>query len=974
MGYVYDSRGRKVREIDADGKITLYEYDIVNNLIGISDRNRNRTSFKYDDLDRQVQMTDARNEIMRYEYDKVGNNTADIDRLGRRTEYEYDNRNRLVKETDAINTQIADPLQRKSTRYTYDDFGNMLTSTDELDRTTTNSYDALNRLKQVEDPLLHSTFYSYDSEDNLTEVTDQLRRTIKYDYDLLNRPTVTTDANQNQSITTYDAVGNVTSFTDELKRTTRFTYDGRNWQRSVTDPLNHTTTTEYDKVGNILTVKDPLNHITRYTYDSLYRQISVTDPTNHTTEYTYDPEGNLLSLKDPENNSTTFTYDELNRLQTETNQLNATRTLIYDPEGNIISIIDRNNRQRQFTYDNLNRQKTEEWLDINNISIRTINYTYDAADQLKAVSDLDSSYTYDYDPAGRTSFVDNTGTVGVPNVILNYGYDDVNNRTSVTDTINGLLAGTEIFTYDNLNRMTQVTQSGNGVVNKRVNMSYDAASQLKQIDRFSDLNGTLPVVQTRMNYDLAGRTEELTHLRNNNNLAGYNYTYDDSNRITQIVSLIDGTNDYNYDERDQITDATYSYQNPENYSYDKNGNRTNIGYSTQPNNRLASDGTYNYEYDPEGNLTKKTEILTGEVIEFTWDYRNRLTKVVTKNNLGAVIESVDYTYDVFDRRIAKSVDSDGAGIAPPTVTRFVYDGDEIALVFDELGNISDRYLHGPQIDQVLAQEKPNGEILWALSDHQGTVRDLVDNTGTLLNHLTYDSFGNITSQTNPLVNFRFTYTGREFDAETGLYYYRARYFDPNTGRFVSEDPIGFKGKDLNLYRYVENNPIIFTDPFGEIKVFRPMQEDGNMPKWGFTARSLGVRLPNNIGRTIPGSNRPDVDIELRPKNPCFVVQRKLWVLHNEKGMSVAPNSPFFLISHRLPKGLGGEGKDPLWSIKTEELAGGLIEFHKDKKTHGVIRPVVDMPLDRYLIALYLTRPLWVKEDLEFWETQPRPRL
>ncbi|NJM99046.1 MAG: RHS repeat-associated core domain-containing protein [Phormidesmis sp. RL_2_1] len=211
---------------------------------------------------------------------------------------------------------------------------------------------------------------------------------------------------------------------------------------------------------------------------------------------------------------------------------------------------------------------------------------------------------------------------------------------------------------------------------------------------------------------------------------------------------------------------------------------------TGEHNRLLSDGTYNYSYDNEGNRTRRIKIATGEITEYGWDTRNRMTSVVTKASGGSVIKAVEYTYDVYDRRIAKSVDGDGSGPVSAKAERFVYDGEHIALVFDGAGNQTSRYLHGPQIDQVLAEEPADGEVRWALSDHQGNVRDVVDSDGNVLNHLTYDSYGQVTSETHPEVDFRFGYTGRERDEETGLYYYRARYFDPAVGTFVSEDRWG----------------------------------------------------------------------------------------------------------------------------------------------------------------------------------------
>src|SRR5690606_30063393 len=114
--------------------------------------------------------------------------------------------------------------------------------------------------------------------------------------------------------------------------------------------------------------------------------------------------------------------------------------------------------------------------------------------------------------------------------------------------------------------------------------------------------------------------------------------------------------------------------NDESYSYDANGNRTLSGYSTGGNNQLLSDGTFNYTYDDEGNRLSKTNIATGELIEYSWDHRNRLTGIVTKDSLGIVTHEVQYTYDIFSRRIVKAIDADGAGSGTPSQEIYIYDG------------------------------------------------------------------------------------------------------------------------------------------------------------------------------------------------------------------------------------------------------------------------------------------------------------
>ena len=194
---------------------------------------------------------------------------------------------------------------------------------------------------------------------------------------------------------------------------------------------------------------------------------------------------------------------------------------------------------------------------------------------------------------------------------------------------------------------------------------------------------------------------------------------------------------------------------------------------------------------------------------------------VTEGDGATVTQRVTYTYDAFDRRLSQSVDPDGDGPTAATTEHFIYDGDHIALVFDEAGNQTHRYLHGPNVDQILAEETANADVHWALTDHQGSVRGVIDNSGNILNRIVYDSFGQVTSETNPDFDFRFGYTGRERDEVTGLMYYRARYYDPAVGRFLSEDPLGFAAGDANLYRYVFNSPTNYTDPSGEI-AFAPV--------------------------------------------------------------------------------------------------------------------------------------------------------
>jgi RHS repeat-associated protein len=854
--FEYDALSRlvKITEADPDGvgalisPVTAYTYDVDGNLISTTDAVGHAVQNSYDKLNRLTESIDALNQKTVYSYDALGNLLTAVDALGRKTENKYDARSRIV-ETIAPD--------KGSTKFAYDLSNNITSRTNALGNKTTVSYDARNRLIGETDALGKSTQYQYDAANNLIAQTDRNGNQTKYKYDDINRRIQTQDAINRTTGNIYDAVNNLVSSTDELGRVTKYTYDNRNRQKTVIDPLNGTTTFGYDLVGNLKTITDELNRTTTYGYDALNRRISVSDALNQTTRTTYDAVdniksvtdamgqttsydydvlnrrtkvtdakgqvtttaydavGNIVSITDPVNNKTSYTFDVNNRLVGETNALGKTASYQYDFVGNQLVAIDRNGRTRKFIYDKLNRQVGEQWLDAKGISVSNTAYTYDSIGNLLTASDPNSKYTYVYDTVNRLTSTDNKDTAGVPNVLLNYTYDAADNLLKVTDTIGGQLKGTNSYTYDALNRATSLTQSGNGVSNKRVDISYDAASQTTGLSRFADIAGLIAVASTAYDYDANGRLTNLAHKRNGNNLAAYGYAYDAINRITQTTS-IDGTSKFTYDSTNQLTSTDHSFQTDEAYSFDANGNRTNTGYSTGGNNQLLSDGTYSYEYDGEGNRTKRTETSTGKVTEYVWDYRNRLTKVSFKDAAGNEVKTIQYIYDVDNRRIAKIIDADGAGAAAPTTERYVYDGQNIVLSFDGGGTQTHRYFYGTGVDQVLADENAQGRVLWTLTDSQGTVRDLIDSAGVIQNHITYDSFGKITSQTNSSISTIFGYTGREYDAETEQYYYRARYYDQNIGRFISEDPIGFEAGDTNIYRYVGNSPTNANDPSGLI--------------------------------------------------------------------------------------------------------------------------------------------------------------
>lgn len=322
----------------------------------------------------------------------------------------------------------------------------------------------------------------------------------------------------------------------------------------------------------------------------------------------------------------------------------------YDAEGNLSKTIDRNGRRRDFDYDFAGRLLTEDWFDADGSHERLMSFTYDAVGNLTTASDPDSKDAFTYDALDRLTSADNNpdGTRNLPRVILMYTYDPEGNLASTQDGM-GVTVASE---YDQRNRPSvrrwfdaDVPDSETADVDPaRVDFLYDAAGREVGVARFADLHANQLVGATTRTYDIASRSNLLTH-RNaiDNLLAGYDYDYDFSGQLVHESRAhqdpqSEQTVDYRYDLTGQLIDAMFSGQDDEHFEYDPNGNRTHSRsgseertYATGTANQIESDTQYEYEYDGEGNLILKREIATGDTTEYAYDHRNRLTRVVQKS-------------------------------------------------------------------------------------------------------------------------------------------------------------------------------------------------------------------------------------------------------------------------------------------------------------------------------------------------------
>jgi RHS repeat-associated protein len=388
-------------------------------------------------------------------------------------------------------------------------------------------------------------------------------------------------------------------------------------------------------------------------------------------------------------------------------------------------------------------------------------------------------------------------------------------------------------------------------------------------------------LQTEYGYDSSNRLEVLSHQRNNSGtiLSDYLFGYDQMNRITSINhtvgvgagpgSAADGLSSISYDKASQLLAADHAPARPdENYQFDANGNRTGSSYQNGSNNQTLVNNNATYQYDKEGNRTRVTlgpQPGGGNAYdEYFYDHRNRLVQVKKwAPQSPNAYEFANYTYDSFNRMVKQQTGTYDVRNAKNTFTRDQYfagyEGINPTLHFETTGtqsapaatesNLKNRYLWGPQVDQLLADEQYGstaggasspasgpGNTLWALADHLGTIRDIADfdtaaNPGvfSIVNHRVFDSFGNLTSQTSASASasIAFRYTGKYFDSLTGLSHHWNRWYDPKLGKWISEDPIGFAGGDANLSRYVGNAVHNFVDSNGLIQ--DPVQENDDRP-------------------------------------------------------------------------------------------------------------------------------------------------
>jgi RHS repeat-associated protein len=768
--FTYDTSNRITQAKDNIGRIVGYTYDAGGRLWKMTDPNGGVTEYTYDSTHEMLTIKDARSHVyLTNEYDANGRVFRQTQADGGIYQFAYTlNGSGKVTQTDTT-----DPLGNIR-RTTFNSAGYIFTDTFALGKAeqqviTYERQAGTNFLLSVTDPLGRKTAYTYDTAGDPASTTwmaDTAEAvTTSYTFDpVFGKPTSITDPMNKVSHFVYDTKGNLTSQTDPLGHGPTYTYNSSGQPTAMTDALTHTIQWNYD-AGDLKNAIDPLGRTVSQFIDAAGRLLSSVDSVGRTARYEYNPLNQVTKLTDPTGNITQASYDA---------------------NSNLLSVTDQRGKVTSYTYDNMDRVVTRRDPLLHDETLE-----YDLGGNLVKVTDRRGKVTtYGYNALHRVVFI-GYGTVGsgpgatYESTITN-NFDAVGHLTSTVDSV----AGTITLNYDNLDRLTsEITPQGT------VSYAYDAAGRQTSMT----VTGQTPVTYT---YDDAGRLTVITQGTETATIA-----YDNANRRSSLTLSNGVAINYGYDAASQLTSLTYlrnaTTLGTLTYAYDNAGRRIKVGgtYARtnlpaaeagkvyNDSNQITQRGAATLTYDGNGNLTNDG------VNTYTWNARNQLASI---SGPGL---SASFQYDAFGRRISKTLNG--------STTDFLYNGAAVVQEISSGTPVATMLTGGG--NELLTRTDASGTSSY-LPDGLCSTLALIDSAGVLQTQYTYEPFGKTTT-TGAATTNKHAYSGREDDS-TGLYYLRNRYYSPSLQRFISEDPIEFSGGDANLYSYVLNSPVLYTDPNG----------------------------------------------------------------------------------------------------------------------------------------------------------------
>lgn len=830
FSYRYDRYGNMIRIINPDGSLISMRYDKYGNIRQIIDPLKNRTRFDVDILGRITQQTDPLGRTSRVEYDSSGNTTVIRDELGQTIKVKYSKDDKPVEITDprgarTIYSYNSMGLVEKETNplglsklYQYDKAGNPIKITDFDGTSYIYEYDKSGRMTKMTWPGGFN-IYKYDPAGNLTSIKDNVGNTHLYSYDAIGRltrivlPDKTTESFTYgfDAVTKKDRLGNktITKF-DKIGRTIEFT-----------DAKGIKTSFRYDHRSKLTEKKTSAGEHYKYAYDSLGRLVETKLNGKLINMATYDARGNLVELMGRSGIKSKFKYDAAGRLIMSQNPLTGTRKFTYNSQGYVTSKTDPNGRTEIYRYNQIGQLVSlkrpdgivesydyDKYGRLNSISSPAAStaFTYDESGNIVKVSDGKNTVaSYEYDNAGRIIEARNSY------VHYRYGYDnndrlilekDVKRNREFTISYNrlGLVSGINdgkkrirIFKYDKFGRLARITDE----LKQSYKLLHDRKDRIRQI---TYPNG----MKTRFSYDSMGNVKAMISKGPaGKTLFAAKYQYDISGNLLREVSS-NGRKNYLYDDMGRLARADYGKKSFK-YEYDNMGNRlketagaNTKKYAYGPAGKLIKAGKSTLSYDKSGNVIQKK--APGSMMDYRYTSSGQLTKIM-KNGKPVL----DVKYDPYGRKYSQT--KDGKTIY------FRYLGLNHIIEEDGKGHAVRSYVHGSDLLQLDAPLAINmeGRSVFPIRDAKGNPVRMASAKGTVVAKFDYEPFGKPYKATSK-VSSKPQFASRPYYAEVGLSDFRYRYYDTDTGRFLSKDILS-PFSAVNEYVWPGNNPKN-RDPLG----------------------------------------------------------------------------------------------------------------------------------------------------------------